>query len=202
MRAPILAAAILAGLAFGHSAFSANTPDPASASTYKGIWISTPYPSLGVAAGEPVEIDLTVHDAGMPPQRVALAVPKLPDKWTALFLGGGRPVESAFVAPDSTVDVTLRILPPEGVKGGTYAYGNYPDIDALFRQQAAELDRAKREALLHKMQQLVHEKVIAAPFWWLAGIAGVGPRLGESMLGSMPGYPWTSPYEDMTVKSA
>jgi uncharacterized membrane protein len=122
VRAPILAAAILAGLTFGHSAFSANTPDPAATSSYKGIWISTPYPSLGVAAGEPVEIDLTVHDAGMPPQRVALAVPKLPDKWTALFLGGGRPVESAFVAPDSTVDVTLRLIPPEGVKGGTYSF--------------------------------------------------------------------------------
>jgi uncharacterized membrane protein len=122
VRAPILAAAILAGLAFGHSAFSANTPDPASSSSYKGIWISTPFPSLGVAAGEPVELNLTVHDVGMPPQSVALAVPKLPDKWTALFLGGGRPVQSVFVAPDSTVDVTLRILPPEGVKGGSYGF--------------------------------------------------------------------------------
>ncbi|HEX6119452.1 MAG TPA: NEW3 domain-containing protein [Dongiaceae bacterium] len=122
MRAPILAAAILAGLAFGHSAFSANTPDPASPPSYKGIWISTPFPSLGVAAGEPVELNLTVHDVGMPPQSVALAVPKLPDKWTALFLGGGRPVESVFVAPGSTVDVTLRILPPDGVKGGSYGF--------------------------------------------------------------------------------
>ena len=30
------------------------------------------------------------------------------------------------------------------VKGGAYAYGNYPDIDALFGEQAAELDVAKR----------------------------------------------------------
>ena len=27
------------------------------------------------------------------------------------------------------------------VKGGTYAYGSYPDLDALFQQQATELDR-------------------------------------------------------------
>jgi peptide/nickel transport system substrate-binding protein len=87
------------------------------------------------------------------------------------------------------------------VKGGAYAYGNYPDIDELFAKQAVELDHAKREALLHKMQQLVHEKVIAAPIWQLAGLSGVGPRIGESMLGAMPGYPWTSPYEDMTLKS-
>ena len=44
------------------------------------------------------------------------------------------------------------------VKGGTYVYGSYPDIDALFQQQAAELDHKKREAILHKMQQLVHER--------------------------------------------
>ena len=119
MRAPTLAA-FLAVLAFGHSAFAANSTDPAS--TYKGVWISTPFPSLGVAAGEPVELDLTIHDSGMPPQRLALSVPKLPDKWTALFLGGGRPVESAFVAPDSSVDVTLRLIPPEGVNAGTYKF--------------------------------------------------------------------------------
>jgi peptide/nickel transport system substrate-binding protein len=88
------------------------------------------------------------------------------------------------------------------VKGGAYAYGNYPDIDALFQQQAVELDHAKREALLHKMQQLVHERVIAAPIWQLAGLAGVGPRVGESTIGQLGGYPWTSPYEDITLKGA
>jgi peptide/nickel transport system substrate-binding protein len=88
------------------------------------------------------------------------------------------------------------------VEGGAYAYGNYRDIDDLFRKQAVELDHTKREALLHKMQQLVHERVIAAPIWQLAGLAGVGPRIGESTLGTMAGYPWTSPYEDLTLKGA
>src|SRR5712692_1014255 len=49
------------------------------------------------------------------------------------------------------------------VGGGTYVYGSYPDLDGLFREQAAELDRAKREAILHRMQQLVHEKAMFAP---------------------------------------
>jgi peptide/nickel transport system substrate-binding protein len=88
------------------------------------------------------------------------------------------------------------------VKGGAYAYGNYPDIDALFPQQAVELDHRRREALLHKMQQLVHEKVIAAPLWQLGGLHGVGPRVGESTFGLIPNYPWTSPYEDITLKGA
>jgi peptide/nickel transport system substrate-binding protein len=37
------------------------------------------------------------------------------------------------------------------VKGGTYAYGSYPDIDELYPRQARELDPGKREAILHKM---------------------------------------------------
>ncbi len=65
------------------------------------------------------------------------------------------------------------------VKGGTYVYGNYPDIDELFQQQAAELDAKKREAILHKIQQLVHERTIYAPIWQLAFINGAGPRVGE-----------------------
>ena len=40
------------------------------------------------------------------------------------------------------------------VKGGVFAYGSYPDIDELYQQQAVELDRAKREAILHKIQQI------------------------------------------------
>jgi hypothetical protein len=30
----------------------------------------------------------------------------------------------------------------------TYAYGGYADIDRLFREQATELDKGKREAML------------------------------------------------------
>src|SRR5438094_1636391 len=33
------------------------------------------------------------------------------------------------------------------VKGGTYSYGSYPDIDELFKQQAAELDQKRRRKL-------------------------------------------------------
>jgi uncharacterized membrane protein len=121
VRAHILVAAVLAALSFGYSASAANMPDPAS-SAYKGLWISTPYPSLGVAANESVELDLTLRNSGMPPQRVSLSVAGLPDKWNALFLGDGRPVDSAFLAPDSSVDVKLRVAPPEGVKSGTYQF--------------------------------------------------------------------------------
>ena len=47
----------------------------------------------------------------------------------------------------------------------TFACGGYPDIDALFKQQDVETDRSKREALLHQIQQLMHERVMFAPIW-------------------------------------
>ncbi len=121
MRTHVLVAAIVAALSFGYSALAANTPEPSSTS-YKGLWISTPYPSVGVAANESVELDLTLRNAGMPPQRVSLTADGLPEKWNALFLGDGRLVDSAFLAPDSSVDVKLRVSPPQGVKAGTYQF--------------------------------------------------------------------------------
>ena len=86
-------------------------------------------------------------------------------------------------------------------KGGTFAYGNYPDIDALFLQQAKELDSKRREAILDQIQQLMHERSIFAPIWQLAFINGVGPRVAESGFGLIAGYPYTGPYEDITLKA-
>ena len=67
-------------------------------------------------------------------------------------------------------------------------------------KQAIELDHKKREAILHKMQQLVHEKTMIAPIWQLAFINGVGPRVGQSGFGLIPGFAYTGPYEDITIK--
>src|SRR5215470_16448233 len=77
------------------------------------------------------------------------------------------------------------------VKGGGYAYGSYPEIDELYPQQADELDQGKRGAILDKMQRLVYEKAIYAPIWQLGFLNGVGPRVGESSFGVIPGFAYT-----------
>ena len=85
--------------------------------------------------------------------------------------------------------------------GGAYAYGSYPDIDGLFREQATELDRKRREGTLHRIQQLVHDKAMFAPIWQLAAMSGVGPRVEESGIGLVAGYAFfSSPYEDVKLK--
>ena len=86
------------------------------------------------------------------------------------------------------------------VNGGAYAYGNYPDIDALFAEQAIELDVAKRTEKLHRIQQIIHERSVYAPIWQLAFINGYGKRVGESGLGLIRGHAYSAPYEDVTIK--
>ena len=85
--------------------------------------------------------------------------------------------------------------------GGIYAYGGYPDIDGLFREQAMELDRKRREAILLRIQQLIHDKAMVVPIWQLATLSGVGPRVEESGLGLIAGYGSSAPYEDVKLKA-
>ncbi len=84
--------------------------------------------------------------------------------------------------------------------GGTYVYGSYRDIDGLFREQATEADPKRREATLHRIQQLIHEKVVIVPIWLNAGLNGVGPRVEESGIGIIAGYALSAPYEDVKLK--
>jgi peptide/nickel transport system substrate-binding protein len=87
------------------------------------------------------------------------------------------------------------------VGGGPYVYGSNPDIDALFKDQAAELDRKKREQILNRIQQIMHEQVMYIPVWELAFINGQGPRVQESGLGLIPGHAYSAPYEDVKLKA-
>jgi len=82
---------------------------------------------------------------------------------------------------------------------GAYAYGGYPDIDELFRQQATERDHAKREALLDKIQQLTIDRVMYAPVMDFRALMGIGPRVTKHTIGDV----WMSPfpsYEDVEIK--
>jgi peptide/nickel transport system substrate-binding protein len=83
---------------------------------------------------------------------------------------------------------------------GVFAYGGYPDIDGLFREQATELDPKKRESTLHRIQQLMHEKVMYLPIWQFSMLQAYGPRVEESGFALISDYPWAGPYEDVKLK--
>src|ERR1700761_4354015 len=74
-----------------------------------GVYLTTRYPGLTVRAGETTTVDLSLRNFGLPPQQVALSVPQVASGWKATILGGGQPVESAMVAPDSEEKLQLRL---------------------------------------------------------------------------------------------
>jgi peptide/nickel transport system substrate-binding protein len=84
-------------------------------------------------------------------------------------------------------------------KTGAFAYGSLPEVDDLFARQARELDRKKREALVHQMQRIVYEQVLQAPVYHLGFPIGVGPRVDDIMATAIPGF-YMSPYEDLKLR--
>lgn len=86
------------------------------------------------------------------------------------------------------------------VSTGTNAYGGHADIDERYRQQAVERDRAKREALLHQIQRLMHERVMHAPIFEPVTLHGVGPRVEEPAVGLNSLLYFAAPYEDMRLR--
>jgi len=84
---------------------------------------------------------------------------------------------------------------------GAYAYGGYPDIDALYKEQARESDRAKREAQLHQIQRLLHERVRFGPIFDYIWPSAVGPRVADPALMLIDPYPWSAPLEEVRLKS-
>ena len=82
---------------------------------------------------------------------------------------------------------------------GNFAFGGYPDIDEMFFQQAGERDAKKREAILHKIQQLTIDRAMFAPVMDLRALMGIGPRVTKHTITDV----WMSPfpsYEDMEIK--
>ena len=83
---------------------------------------------------------------------------------------------------------------------GSYAYGGYPDIDEMFVQQSRERDPAKREAILHKIQQFTIDRVMFAPIMDLRILIGIGPRVAEHHIHSIPMHAFPA-YEDVKLKN-
>jgi peptide/nickel transport system substrate-binding protein len=91
-------------------------------------------------------------------------------------------------------------LEPFVTKNGIYAYGSDPELEGMFQAQAKELDRKKRETLLHQLQKAVLDHVMVAPIFQQGFLCGVGPRVAESGAGLVQGFPYSAPAEDLKLK--
>ena len=83
---------------------------------------------------------------------------------------------------------------------GAYAYGADPDVDALYRQQARETDRKKREQMLRQMQQVIYDRVRQPALYDYVWPSGLGPRVEDAALMHIDPYPWSAPLEDVKLR--
>jgi peptide/nickel transport system substrate-binding protein len=83
---------------------------------------------------------------------------------------------------------------------GAYAYGSDPDIETLYRQQARETDRKKREQMLRQIQQLIYDRVRFAAIYDFIWPSGIGPRVEEPALMLIDPYPWSAPLEEVRLR--
>jgi peptide/nickel transport system substrate-binding protein len=91
-------------------------------------------------------------------------------------------------------------IEPMATRNGLYAYGVLPEVEDLFQRQAREMDRKKREELLHQIQKILHDRVVFAPIWENGFIRGVGARVEEPALTLIPAFPYAAPLEELRLK--
>ena len=86
------------------------------------------------------------------------------------------------------------------VGGGRYVYGSAPDIDGLFAEQVNESNPRVRQQVLHRIQQMMVERVMFIPVMETAFLNGVGPTVDNHGLNVIPGFAYSAPYEDLRLK--
>jgi peptide/nickel transport system substrate-binding protein len=124
-----------------------------------------------------------------PMERAALIAALKEKKLTGLTSGGTGILGNAATR-----------LEPFVLSWGEFARIGYPDIDELYKQQSMERNYQQREALLHQIQRLVHERAMYAPLYELVWPNGVGPRVAEAGFGLIPHFFYTGPYEDIRLR--
>ena len=75
-----------------------------------------------------------------------------------------------------------------------------PRRGRLYTEQVNEMNPRVRQRILHKMQQLIHERAMFGPVMEPAFLNGVGPRLDVHGLGLVANHAYSAPYEDLRLK--
>jgi uncharacterized membrane protein len=124
MMRPLIWVSLL--LAAGLPPFAAGSAAAENASTdtpgITGIYLTTKYPALTVRVGETATVDFALRNYRLPPQQLTLSVAESAPGWRATILGGGQPIGSTMVTPDSQDVLQLRLEPPAGAGPGEYRF--------------------------------------------------------------------------------
>ena len=121
----------------------------------------------------------------------------------AAFLTAWREkkLRGVFVGATGSAGNASTRIEPFATARGVSSYGPIPDVDRLFQRQLQEMDRKKREEMLHQIQRIVQERVVFAPIWENGFIRAYGPRMEEAALNLIPSFPYAGPLEELRLKA-
>jgi peptide/nickel transport system substrate-binding protein len=152
----------------------------------------TPFPpffSLGEALGGYLQ-GVGIRTRMRTMERAAFLTAWREHKIKGVIMGLGAPAGNAA----TRIEVYVT-------KSGIYATGTVPEIEDLYQRQSRELDRKKREAMLHQIQQIMHDRVLHVPVYELAFLWGIGARVEEACVDHIKGFSYSAPYEDLKLKA-
>lgn len=92
------------------------------AQEYRGIAVSTDYPSVTTAGRDLIIFDLAVSNYGVAPQRVDLALVQAPEGWEHTFVGGGGLIDAVFASPENEATAQLWLDPPNDAPPARYEF--------------------------------------------------------------------------------
>jgi len=148
-----------------------------------------PYFSLAEAVGSYLQA-VGVRTRMRTMERAAFLTAWREKKLRGVIMGLGAPAGNAA----TRIEVYVT-------RGGIYSSGEVPEIEALFQRQARELDRKKREGMLHQIQQIMYDRAMYVPIYELAFLWGVGSRVDEACVDHIKGFSYSAPYEDLRLKA-
>ena len=122
------------------------------------------------------------------------------ERATWLTLWADKKLHGVVLAAQGAGGNAATRIEPLATRNGMFAYGVLPEVEDLFQRQARELDRKKREELLHQIQRILHDRVIFAPIWENGFIRGVGQRAEEPALTLIPAFPYAAPFEELRLR--
>ena len=111
-----------------------------------------------------------------------------------------KKIRNLFVGATGAAGNASTRLEAYATSRGTGTYGTLPEVEALFTRQLQEMDRKKREEMLHQIQRTIADHVMFAPIWENGFIRAYGPRVEEAGLKLIPSFPYSGPLEDVRLK--
>src|SRR5260370_19952410 len=85
----------------------------------KGLFLLTDYPAVTLRPGTNSSINLKLQNYGLPPERLALSISRVPSRRTATLIGAGPPVSSALPATNASPRLQLPLDLPKDPPIGT-----------------------------------------------------------------------------------